>query len=70
MLYLLSPAKSLDYTTRTSTAIAALATEPTFMPRSAELIDLLRTHSVADVAALMDLSEPLIFSQTRSSRAL
>lgn len=59
MLYLLSPAKSLDYTSRTPAAITALATEPAFMPRSAELIDLLRTHSMADVAALMDLSEPL-----------
>jgi len=59
MLYLLSPAKSLDYTTRTPAAIAALATEPVFMARSAELIGLLRQRSVADVAALMDLSEPL-----------
>jgi len=59
MLFLLSPAKSLDYTTRTSAALTARATEPAFMARSAELIDLLRTHSVADVAALMDLSESL-----------
>ena len=59
MLYLLSPAKSLDYTTRTPAAIAALATEPAFMPRSAELIGLLRQRSAADVAALMDLSAPL-----------
>ena len=59
MLFLLSPAKSLDYTTRTPAAIKALATEPVFMPRSAELIGLLRQHSVADVAELMSLSEPL-----------
>lgn len=59
MLFLLSPAKSLDYTTRTPAAIAALATEPAFMPRSAELIALMKRHSVADVAELMDLSEPL-----------
>ena len=59
MLYLLSPAKSLDYTTRTPAPIAELATEPAFMARSAELIALLRQRSVADVAALMDLSEPL-----------
>lgn len=59
MLFLLSPAKSLDYTTRTSAALTARATEPVFMARSAELIDLLRTHSVADVSALMDLSESL-----------
>ena len=59
MLFLLSPAKSLDYTTRTPAAIKALATEPVFMPRSAELIGLLRQRSVADVAELMSLSEPL-----------
>ncbi len=59
MLYLLSPAKSLDYTTRTPAAIAALATEPAFMPRSAELIGLLRQRSVTNVATLMDLSVPL-----------
>ena len=59
MLYLLSPAKSLDYATRTPPAIAALATEPAFMPRSAELIELLKQQSVSDVAGLMDLSESL-----------
>ena len=59
MLYLLSPAKSLDYTTPVPKTIAALATEPAFMPRSAELIALLKTRSVADVAGLMDLSESL-----------
>ena len=59
MLYLLSPAKALDYTTRTPAAIAALATEPAFMPRSAELIALMRKRSVSEVAGLMDLSEAL-----------
>ncbi|HEY4065264.1 MAG TPA: peroxide stress protein YaaA [Burkholderiaceae bacterium] len=59
MLFLLSPAKSLDYATRTPAAIDALATEPLFMARSAELIELLRTRSVDDVSALMDLSESL-----------
>ncbi|HYJ97691.1 MAG TPA: peroxide stress protein YaaA, partial [Burkholderiaceae bacterium] len=59
MLYLLSPAKSLDYETPTPKAVARLATEPEFIERSTELIGLLRRRSVADVAALMDLSEPL-----------
>ena len=59
MLFLLSPAKSLDYATPVPAPIAALATEPPFMPRSAELIALLRTRSVADVAQLMDLSDAL-----------
>lgn len=59
MLFLISPAKSLDYDTRTPAPVKAMATEPLFMPRSAELINLLRRHSVADVQALMDLSESL-----------
>lgn len=59
MLYLLSPAKSLDYESRIPPAIAALASEPLFMPRSAELIGLLRQHSAADIEALMSLSTPL-----------
>jgi len=59
MQYVLSPAKSLDYTSRTPPAIAELATEPVFMPRSAELIDLLKTKRIAEVGALMHLSEPL-----------
>ena len=59
MLYLLSPAKSLDYETPTPKAVARLATDPSFIERSTELIGLLRRHSTADVAALMDLSEPL-----------
>ena len=59
MLYLISPAKSLDYVSRTPAALAALATEPEFIARSTELIALMRRHSVADVAELMDLSEAL-----------
>ena len=59
MLFLISPAKSLDYDTRTPATIQAMATEPLFMQRSAELIGLLRRRSVADVSALMDLSESL-----------
>jgi cytoplasmic iron level regulating protein YaaA (DUF328/UPF0246 family) len=59
MLYLLSPAKSLDYTSPTPKAVDRLATEPCFIARSAELIGLLKRRSAAEVAALMDLSEPL-----------
>jgi cytoplasmic iron level regulating protein YaaA (DUF328/UPF0246 family) len=59
MLYLLSPAKSLDYATPTPAAIQKLATEPLFIERSAELIDLLKQRSAAEVAALMDLSDAL-----------
>ena len=59
MLYLLSPAKSLDYATPTPKAVEKLATEPLFIARSAELIGLLKRLGAAEVAALMDLSEPL-----------
>ena len=59
MLYLLSPAKSLDYATPTPAAVSKLATEPLFIERSAELIDLLKARSAAEVAALMDLSDAL-----------
>lgn len=59
MLYLLSPAKSLDYETPVAPAIAERATRPGFVPRSAALISVLRTKSPAQIAALMDLSDPL-----------
>ena len=59
MLYLLSPAKSLDYETATPAAVLALATEPQFTRQSSELIKLLRTQTVDDIAALMDLSPAL-----------
>lgn len=59
MLLLLSPAKSLDYDTPTPPELADALTRPQFLDDTAALIDLLRTRSVADVRALMDLSEPL-----------
>ncbi len=59
MLYLLSPAKSLDYDTPTPRAVARLATDPLFVERAAELIALMRQLSAADVAAMMDLSDAL-----------
>ncbi|HEX2009388.1 MAG TPA: peroxide stress protein YaaA, partial [Roseateles sp.] len=52
MLYLLSPAKSLDYETPVPATVAALATEPQFVPRSAELIKVLKTKSPAAIAEL------------------
>ncbi|WP_343626941.1 peroxide stress protein YaaA [Roseateles puraquae] len=59
MLFLLSPAKSLDYDTPTPPELAPALTRPQFLPDTARLIDVLRTKSVADVRELMDLSEPL-----------
>lgn len=56
MLFLLSPAKSLDYK---APAPDMAPTKPQFVERSAELISLLRTKSADEIAALMDLSEPL-----------
>ena len=56
MLLLLSPAKTLDYDTPSR---VVRPTTPQFVSQSAELINLLKTKSVADIAALMDLSEPL-----------
>lgn len=59
MLYLLSPAKSLDYETPLDPAVAALATRPAFVPQAAELVDVLKQRSPAEIASLMNLSDGL-----------
>ena len=56
MLMLLSPAKSLDFTTPPQTATHSL---PGFLDESQALIQTLRKHSPADLAKLMDISDPL-----------
>ncbi|WP_232547241.1 peroxide stress protein YaaA [Propioniciclava soli] len=56
MLALLSPAKSLDFDTPLPTR---RHTVPTLLGESEALIDVLRGLSVADVGALMDISEEL-----------
>ena len=56
MLFLLSPAKSLDYETPAS---VRAATTPQFVSESAQLINILKTKTSAEIAALMDLSESL-----------
>lgn len=56
MLILLSPAKALDYQTPPH---VATYTQPAFLDRSQTLIDQLRHLSPADIAELMDLSDPL-----------
>jgi hypothetical protein len=56
MLYLLSPAKSLDYETPASNK---KATTPQFIDHCVELIDVLKTKSTQEIAELMDLSEAL-----------
>ena len=59
LLYLLSPAKSLDYETPVAEDIAAMATRPEFVPKAAELIAVLRKKSPAQIATLMGLSDTL-----------
>jgi cytoplasmic iron level regulating protein YaaA (DUF328/UPF0246 family) len=59
MLYLLSPAKRLDYETPVPAAIERRASEPCFTARAAELIELMRGKTPAEVATLMKLSDPL-----------
>ena len=56
MLFLLSPAKSLDFDTP---AGAAPHTQPLFIPQASELIDVLRQKSPQQIASLMSLSDTL-----------
>jgi cytoplasmic iron level regulating protein YaaA (DUF328/UPF0246 family) len=56
MLFLLSPAKSLDYDTP---AGDVPHTQPLFTKHSAELITILRQKSPQEIAELMDLSDAL-----------
>ena len=56
MIFVLSPAKALDYTTPPTTDRHTL---PGLLPQSAELIRVLRKLSPAEVAGLMDLSDQL-----------
>ena len=56
MLFLLSPAKSLDYD---SPAGDVPHTLPQFTAQAAELIGVLRPHSPQQIAELMDLSDTL-----------
>jgi hypothetical protein len=56
MILVISPAKALDYETPPTTATF---TQPDFLDHSAELIDVLREKSPAQIAELMSLSDPL-----------
>jgi cytoplasmic iron level regulating protein YaaA (DUF328/UPF0246 family) len=56
MLFLLSPAKSLDYDTP---AQVSAHTQPLFTSQSAALIQVLKTKSPQDISRLMKLSEAL-----------
>ena len=56
MLFLLSPAKSLDYE---STLPAIAATQPQFVQQSTELIATLKQKTPQQISELMDLSDAL-----------
>jgi uncharacterized protein len=56
MLIVLSPAKSLDYE---SPVPLSDHTRADFIPRAAELVEILRGLSPHEVASLMDISDPL-----------
>lgn len=56
MLFLLSPAKKLDYD---SPVLITSHTQPLFVDRAAALIKVLKTKSADDIAQLMDLSPAL-----------
>ncbi len=57
MLFLLSPAKSLDYETPLPHGLPH--TTPLFVAQSAALIEVLRTQAPQDIASLMALSDKL-----------
>lgn len=56
MLFVISPAKALDYETPPHIETHTL---PRFVAEAQELIEVLRTKSPQDIAALMDLSDAL-----------
>jgi uncharacterized protein len=59
MLFLISPAKTLDFDTPVPEAVRQAATTPQFLERSAELINILQPKTPKQIAALMDLSPAL-----------
>ncbi len=59
MLFLLSPAKSLDYDRPLPRGVRQRATEPLFLRQASALIDTLKPLPAQQVARLMDLSDDL-----------
>jgi uncharacterized protein len=59
MLFLLSPAKTLDYDTPVPAALRKKVTQPLWPAEAAALIAVLKKKSATQVAALMDLSDNL-----------
>ena len=56
MLIVISPAKTLDYTTP---PVTSTHTQPDYLEQSQRLIDILRNYSALDLAELMHLSMKL-----------
>jgi uncharacterized protein len=56
MLFLISPAKALDYETP---AHVATHTQPLFLKQASELVGVMREKSPQQIAELMDLSDAL-----------
>jgi cytoplasmic iron level regulating protein YaaA (DUF328/UPF0246 family) len=59
MLFLLSPAKTLDYQTPLPATLQRQATDPVFASRAAVLVTLLQKKQAPQVAELMGLSDAL-----------
>lgn len=59
MLFVVSPAKALDYDSPVAADIADVYTQPALMQRSMQLIEVLRAYSPQQVADLMRLSDRL-----------
>jgi uncharacterized protein len=59
MLFLISPAKSLDFETPVPATVRRHASAPLYAAQASELITLMRKKTPAQVAALMDLSPAL-----------
>ena len=59
MLFLLSPAKTLDYERPLPRGVRQRATDPQFLPQAAGLIDSLKSLATGQVAQLMSLSDDL-----------
>ena len=59
MIFLLSPAKTLDYVRPLPRGVRQRATDPRFLPQAAELIDTLKSLVPLQVSQLMSLSDDL-----------
>ncbi|MCR9276759.1 MAG: peroxide stress protein YaaA [Pseudomonadaceae bacterium] len=61
MLAVISPAKSLDFTTAVPAAIRRKASQPRLLDDSHELVDVLRAYTPARLKKLMRISDALAF---------